>query len=99
MDDIFTVIMYSITHVVGGGSLEMSETPHLSTVQYINSLIEVAEAKGVFLEIGTDFTTFHNTIKNEGIRTAVAPVFDPDLSDVSPANGRCTNNRHSTVCL
>ncbi|MBT3557052.1 MAG: hypothetical protein HN644_07650 [Rhodospirillales bacterium] len=64
----------------------MPETSLLSTVQYINSLIEVAEAKGVYLEIGTDFTTFRKTIMKEGIRTTVAPVFDPDLSDVSPAN-------------
>ncbi len=64
----------------------MSAIQLFSTIQYINSLVKVAASKGVYLEIGTDFVAFRCTQEKEAKKGALAPLFDPEFSDVSSAN-------------
>ncbi|MBT4889121.1 MAG: hypothetical protein HON65_06170 [Rhodospirillales bacterium] len=65
----------------------MSATQLFSTINYITSILKVAESKGVHLEIGNDFTTFCNFSKIQPQKGHAAPLFDPEFSSVSPANG------------
>jgi hypothetical protein len=57
-----------------------------STINYISSLVKMAASKGVHLEIGTDFFAFREIQITEAKKGNVAPIFDPDFSEVSPAN-------------
>ncbi len=65
----------------------MSAIQLYSTIEYITSIVRIAASKGVHLEIGTDFTAFRDIPKTQPQRKPVAPLFDPDHSSVSSANG------------
>lgn len=65
----------------------MSAIHLYSTIGYITSIVRIAASKGIHLEIGTDFTAFRDIPKTQPQRKPVAPLFDPDHSSVSSANG------------
>ncbi len=65
----------------------MSVEDTLSTVQYIGAITEMATSLGVHLRVGTNFDEFRDIPKSQPQRAPIAPIFDPDFSDISSSNG------------
>ncbi len=52
---------------------------------FISTIVELVAARGVTLEVGSDFSALEQILKTQPQRNALAPKFDPQISELSEA--------------
>ena len=65
----------------------MSANDLSPTLKYISRITNMAASLGICLQFGRNFTEFRNVPDKQPYRHPVAPIFDPQFSDISPDEG------------
>ncbi len=65
----------------------MSVQALFTTANYIASITQLVNSKGMSLELGTDFSEFCSVPGHQPEKGHIAPIFDPTKSDISSDNG------------